>query len=74
MSWRDTKCAVVVLVRDTEMSTVLQKMPDVVRAHPLFKRELPVTEATWFRAALVHASDKNREATVTVMAFHVPRP
>ncbi len=74
MSWRDTKCAVVVLVRDTEMSTVLQKMPEVVRAHALFKREVPVSEETWFRAVLQHPGDRNREAIVTFMAFHVPRP
>jgi hypothetical protein len=74
MSWRDTKCAVVVLVRDTEMSTVLQKIPEVVRAHALFKREVSVSEGTWFRAVLQHPGDQNREATMTVMAFNVPKP
>jgi hypothetical protein len=72
LSWRDTKCAVVVLVRDTEMSTVLSKVPDVVRGHSLFKRHVAVAEPTWFRAVLHHPGDRNREATVTVMAFNVP--
>jgi hypothetical protein len=73
MSWRDTKCAVVLLVRDTEMTTVLSKVPDVVRGHLLFKREKPVSEATWFRAILHHRGDRNREALLTVMVFDVPR-
>lgn len=74
MSWRDTKCAVVVLVRDTEMTTVLSKVPEVVRQHSLFKREKPITEATWFRAVLRHREDQSREVLVTVMVFSVPKP
>lgn len=74
MSWRDTKCAVVVLVRDTEISTVLAKMPESVRGHALFKREKAVGEATWFRAVFHHPGDRSREALVTVMVFSVPKP
>ncbi len=72
LSWRDTKCAIVVLVRDTGMSTVLSKVPGVLQGHPLFKRPKPAPEHTWFRGVLRHPSDENREAVVTVMVFHVP--
>jgi len=73
LSWRDTKCAVVVLVRDTEISTVLAKVPEVVRNYVTFKREKAVAVPTWFRAVLHHPEDRNREVMVTVMVFNVPR-
>ncbi len=59
LSWRDTKCAIVVLSRDTQLSTVLAKVPDVVRSHSLFKRENPTGEATWFRAVLQHPEKRS---------------
>lgn len=73
LSWRDTKCALVIFVRDTQMSTVLAKLPEVLRRHALFKRERTVSEETWFRAELHHPGDCNREAVLTIVTFRVPR-
>ncbi len=71
-SWRDTKTAVVIFNRGTNLSTVLAKIPDGLRAHPNFKREVPIDGETRFRAALRHKSDQNCELLVTVLAFNVP--
>ena len=39
-SWRDTKTAILIFNRDRNLSTVLDKVPDAVKSHPNFKREL----------------------------------
>lgn len=74
LSWRDTKCAVVVLVRETHLSTVLEQVPDILAHHSLHKRSRATVEATWFRSVFRHPEDPNREALVTVMVFSVPVP
>ncbi len=72
-SWRDTKTAIILFNRDTTFSTVLAKVPEVVKAHPNFKREVPVDDETRFRAHLCHKNDRSRELVVTVLAFDVPK-
>ena len=38
-SWRDTKTALVVFNRGRNMSTVLERIPEVVKQHPSYKRD-----------------------------------
>lgn len=71
-SWRDTKTAVIVFNRDVEMTTVLDKIPAQLKAHPNFKRSIEVQKETRFRAVLSHPGDVSRELTLTVLVFDVP--
>ena len=71
-SWRDTKTALLIFNRDRNMSTVLEKMPGVVKSHSNFKKELLYDSETGFRYVLGHRDDPNREITLTVLAFDVP--
>ena len=71
-SWRDTKTALLIFNRDRKMSTVLEKIPGVVKSHSNFKKELPYDSETGFRYILGHRDDPNREVTLTVLAFDVP--
>jgi hypothetical protein len=71
-SWRDTKTAVVVFNRNRDFSRVLAAIPDAVRAHPQFKKNLPGSTETVFRYLFANRDDRNRELYLTVMAFDVP--
>jgi hypothetical protein len=71
-SWRDTKTAILLFNRNKNLSTVLGKIPEVMRGHPNFKRELGVQEETRFRYVFAHRDDPERELTLTVMVFEVP--
>lgn len=71
-SWRDTKAAVFVFNRDRNFTTLLQKIPEIVRAHPQFKRQSEYKSESGFRFVLHHRDDKDREITITVVAFEVP--
>ena len=71
-SWRDTKTALLIFNRERNMSTVLDKIPSVVKEHSNYKRELPYESGTGFRFILGHRDDRNREIMLTVLAFDVP--
>jgi hypothetical protein len=73
-SWRDTKTAVVVFNRNRDFSKVLASIPDAVRAHPQYKKDLPGSTETVFRYLFANRDDRNRELYLTVMAFDVPTP
>ena len=72
-AWRDTKAALLVFNRDRNMSTVLDRVGKTVKDHPNCKREQPRESETEFRYIFGHRDDPNRELTVTVMVFDVPR-
>jgi hypothetical protein len=72
-AWRDTKTAIIVFNRNKDTSAVLKQIPDLVRAHTNFKREITVFKhESGFRFVLHHRDDKNRELTLTVLVFDVP--
>jgi len=71
-SWRDTKTALLVFNRGKQLSRVLDQIPEVVKAHPNFKRQLLYPSETGFRFILHHRDDANRELVLTVLIFEVP--
>jgi len=73
-SWRDTKTAVVIFNRNRDFSKVLAAIPDAVRSHPQYKRDLPGSTETSFRYQFANRDDRNREMFLTIMAFDIPTP
>ena len=71
-AWRDTKAALLVFNRRTNMSTVLERVPAAVRAHPNYKAERTTNSETEFRYVFGHRDDETREITVTILVFDVP--
>jgi hypothetical protein len=71
-TWRDTKTAILVFSRKRSFSRVVEKLPEVVQAHPNFKRSLSYGHETGVRAVLSSRDDPNRELTLTAMAFDIP--
>ena len=71
-SWRDTKTAILVFNRDREMSTVLSRIPEVVREHSSYKADRTYASETGFRYVFGHRDDANREMMLTVLVFDVP--
>lgn len=72
-AWRDTKTAIIVFNRNKDTSAVLKQIPDLVKAHMNFKREITdFKHESGFRFVLHHRDDKNRELILTVLLFDVP--
>ena len=73
-SWRDTKTAIIVFNRNKNLSAVLAQIPDLAKKHSNFIRGIAsYKNETGFRFALCHRDDKNRELTLTVLVFDVPK-
>jgi hypothetical protein len=72
-SWRDTKTAIVVFNRKKNLSLVLTRIHDLVKAHLNFHREdASYKSETGFRFVLHHRDDRDRHLLLTVLVFDVP--
>jgi hypothetical protein len=73
LSWRDTKTAIVVFNRNLGFRAVLAKIAEIVPKHPRCKRDLGKSDESTFRYVFAQPNDANREITLTVLAFDVPK-
>lgn len=72
-SWRDTKTAILVFNRTRDLTKVLEQISSTVGEHPNFVRQIGYGGETEFRFVLHHRDDRQRELTLTVLVFEVPR-
>ncbi len=70
--WRDTKTALLIFNRHRQLSTVISKIPEIVKQHPNFRREEKYNSETGFRFVLRHRDDVARELILTILVFEVP--
>lgn len=73
-SLRDTKTAVIIFNRNRDFSRVLAAIPETIKQHPNFKREIAGNTETRFRYCFSHRDDANRELLLTILVFDVPTP
>jgi len=72
-SWADTRTALLLFNRGGTFSSVLGKIPAVVRGHPNFDKQLPTSRSeNTFRFRMRRADDPERQLMLTVLAFDVP--
>ena len=72
LTWRDSKAAILVFSRNADFTAVLRQIPEVVKKHTHFVREVSRAE-TSFRFHLRNKTDPAREHLVTLLAFNIPR-
>lgn len=72
LTWRDSKAAVVVFVRNKDFSSVLASVEDVTPNHPQHVRFVDRRDRAWFNYVLGLPADRNLEVHVAVMLFHLP--
>jgi hypothetical protein len=71
-AWRDTKVAILVFNRGTNMTTVLAGVRAESEGHPNHKRGINWKHESGFRYVFHQNGDVNREMIVTVLVFDVP--
>jgi hypothetical protein len=72
-SWRDTKTALLLFNRRRSFSSVLKKIPEVIKEHESFERVLPSEQSEGqFRFLMRRPDDPDRSLTLTVLAFNIP--
>lgn len=72
LTWRDSKAAVVVFVRNKDLSSVLQVAEEVTPNHPNYLGFVDKKEDTWFNYRFHINDDRNREVKLGVLFFHIP--
>jgi hypothetical protein len=73
VTWRDTKLAILIFNRDGNLKTILEKIPQLVKSHPFYKRTIKIDGETKFRYVLHVPNDRNREVILTIMVFDIPK-
>lgn len=73
VTWRDTKLAILIFNRDGNLKTILEKIPQLVEKHQLYKRTIKIDGETKFRYVFRFPNDPNREVILTIMVFDIPK-
>lgn len=72
LTWRDSKAALVLFVKNKKFTEVLGKIDDEIAAHPQFVREASRRKETWIEFRFSLPDDESREVTLTILAFQLP--
>jgi hypothetical protein len=71
-AWRDTKLAIVMFVRERDITALVDKARDTLAAHPQFVRWEDTSHELELRAAVSWPGDDRRHATLTVFLASTP--
>lgn len=72
LTWRDSKAALIMFnVKNKDFTKILEAIPETLRAHSLFLRDLPCAEGGEWRVQMRSAEDAGRRVTVHTFAFNL---
>lgn len=72
LTWRDSKAALVLFVKNQQFSQVLRTIEEQIGTHPQFARQTHRPAESWIEYRFFLPEDETREVTLTVLAFHLP--
>lgn len=72
LTWRDSKTALIIFVKNRDLSSILGKILETTKSHTNYKEFIDKTSDTWFNFILHLTGDSNREIKLAVMIFHLP--
>jgi hypothetical protein len=72
LTWRDSKAAVVMFVRNKEFMPVLHTVKECISKHENYLGFVQEQEEGWYHYRFHINSDANREVKLSVMLFHIP--
>jgi len=72
LTWRDSKTAVILFVRNKDFSSVLTTIDEVTPKHNNYLKKLEQSDETWTNWLLHIPGDRNRAVYIAVMAYHIP--
>jgi hypothetical protein len=70
LTWRDSKAALLIFVRNTDFSNVLATIKSEVNKHSFFVNYVGDTDDSSFSYIFHLPGDKNRKVKLEIMAFH----
>jgi hypothetical protein len=73
LTWRDSKAALVLFVRNQDIEAVRKQIDPILRSHPCFRDGTPRQDG-WWDAQLRLSQGSERVARCAVLVFHMPEP
>jgi len=74
LTWRDSKAAVVMFVRNKDFISVLDIAKESISEHANYLGFVDEQDEGWFHYKFHINDDENREVRLSVMLFHIPEP
>ena len=72
LTWRDSKTAILLFVRNVDMMSVMTQIPDLASRQRLFTKQEQSEHPGEFRFVLRNARDESLPLVLTIMCFHLP--
>lgn len=72
LTWRDSKAAIVMFVRNKNFSSVLETAQEAIKEHENYLGFINVTTEGWYNYRFHINEDQNREVKLALMLFHIP--
>ena len=72
LTWRDSKAAVIVFVKNKDFTAVLESIEKITSQHPNYLGFVNKKDISWFNYRFHINGDKNREVKIAVLLFHIP--
>lgn len=72
LTWRNTKAAIVLFVRNKDISKVLTKVSETTESHPNYIRRSSSKNESWYTDIIHLNDDQDREIYITTLIFHLP--
>lgn len=72
LTWRDSKTAVIIFVRNKEIVSIIQKIKEIVPKHSCYIITKGQKAENWTEHIFHLPSDKNKEMVLSILVFHLP--
>ena len=72
LTWRDSKAAVILFVRNRDFTTILETAKEEISKHSNYLEFLGIQDETWLNYHFHLNGDRNRLIDLAVMFFHLP--
>lgn len=73
LTWRDSKAAVMMFIKNKDISSVLQTIEQATSQHPNYLGLVSKQDESWLNYRFHLNDDSNREVKLAVLLFHYPQ-
>ena len=72
LTWRDSKAAVMIFIKNKDISSVLQTIEQATSEHPNYLGLVNKQDESWLNYRFHLVGDPNREVKLAILMFHYP--
>lgn len=72
LTWRDTKAAVIIFVKQNDISAIIDKIKIATKEHSNYLGHINQPDENWINYRFHINNDTNREVKLAIQIFHIP--